>query len=150
MKIRQRQEEVEINSTPFINVVFCMILFFMVTYSPRSQKGALSTYLPKNVGINPTDTPVEQLQENENISIYINYNKMTNKYYYGIGSPDEKDIRSVVSYVANIIKERSADNVPPIKLSPAKNVGWEGITQLMSELKHISPKIKDIELSSPQ
>lgn len=150
MKIRPRQDELEINSTPFINVVFCMILFFMVTYSPKVQKGILSTYLPKNVGINPTDTPIEQLQDRENISIYITYNKTTNKYYYGIGSPDEKDIKSIAHGVANMIKDRSAENVPPIRICPAKNVGWEGITQLMSELKYVSPKIKDIELSSPQ
>lgn len=149
MKIKKMQEELGINATPFINVVFCMILFFMVTYTPKVQKGVLSTYLPKNVGNNPTDSPMEYLKGRENISVYIVYNKASNKYFYGIGGPDDKEIKSVVSVVANMIKDKDADKVPPVRLCPAKNVGWEGITQLMSELRHASPKIKDIELSSP-
>ncbi len=148
--IGDAEGELPVNITPIIDIIFCLVLFFMASYAPRSQKAELSTYLPKDVGNSPTTMPLEQLVEKENISIYIVYDKTSNKYLYGVGSPDEKEMKTVVNIVANMVRDKNVDNVPPIRLSPAKNVGWEAITQLMSELKHASPKIKEIQLSSPQ
>ena len=46
--------ELGIDMTPMIDVTFQLIIFFMCNIKFRMLEGKLQTYLPKDVGVNPT------------------------------------------------------------------------------------------------
>lgn len=56
-------EEVKLDLTPMIDVVFLLLIFFMCTIRFRSLEARLSAYLPKDVGVNsaPAGPAVEQV-----------------------------------------------------------------------------------------
>ncbi len=60
-------DEVEVELTPMIDVVFLLLIFFIVTMKFKVLEGRLETELPKDVGVNSGD--VEDLLEKVEIQI---------------------------------------------------------------------------------
>ncbi|MCB9897207.1 MAG: biopolymer transporter ExbD [Planctomycetes bacterium] len=56
-------EETKIELTPMIDVVFLLLIFFIVTIKFKVLEGKLETELPKDVGVNAsTDLPKEKIE----------------------------------------------------------------------------------------
>ena len=63
---RRSNDEAQINITPMLDIVFIMLIFFIVTTSFVSEFG---------VDVNrPTNTPIEQQEQSEIISVRIDEN----------------------------------------------------------------------------
>ena len=60
---KQTVEEVKLELTPMIDVVFLLLIFFIVTIKFKVLEGKLETELPKDVGVNSGD--VELLEKIE-------------------------------------------------------------------------------------
>jgi biopolymer transport protein ExbD len=60
---KQTVEEVKMELTPMIDVVFLLLIFFIVTIKFKVLEGKLETELPKDVGVNQGD--VELLEKIE-------------------------------------------------------------------------------------
>jgi len=57
------KDEVELEMTPMIDVVFLLLIFFMCTLKFKTLEGKLSAYLPKDVGVNQMDAePIEKVE----------------------------------------------------------------------------------------
>lgn len=52
----EAQAETKMDMTPMIDVTFQLIIFFMCNIKFKMLEGKLQTYLPKDVGVNPTHT----------------------------------------------------------------------------------------------
>ena len=52
---REGDSEMEINLTPMIDIVFQLLIFFVVTAKFIKFEGELLSYLPKDRGTNPSD-----------------------------------------------------------------------------------------------
>ena len=61
--VQQQEEESEINLTPMLDVVFIMLIFFIVTASFVKEAG---------IDVNRPDAPTAVMQENANILVAIN------------------------------------------------------------------------------
>ena len=57
------QTEIELDMTPMIDVVFQLLIFFMLTIEFKTLEGKLAAYLPKDVGVN--NTPAEPKEKVE-------------------------------------------------------------------------------------
>ncbi|MFN7182319.1 MAG: biopolymer transporter ExbD, partial [Planctomycetota bacterium] len=66
---KRTSEELPINITPIIDIVFCLVLFFIASYAPKTRIGKLSTYLPKDKG-DASNVPLDIMQEKEEIPVY--------------------------------------------------------------------------------
>ena len=57
------REESKLEMTPMIDVTFLLLIFFMCTIKFKTLEGKLDAFLPKQEGVNPTDTPaIEAIQ----------------------------------------------------------------------------------------
>ena len=56
---KKKIEDVEMALTPMIDVVFLLLIFFIVTLKFKVLEGKLPTFLPKDVGVNAA--PVDDL-----------------------------------------------------------------------------------------
>ena len=79
MKFRRRQtEELELNLTPLIDVVFLLLIFFMVS-TTFQKESEISLQLPK-ASEDPVESPAEQYEIVVNAagSFFINYTELVN------------------------------------------------------------------------
>ena len=61
---RIAKEESRLEMTPMIDVTFLLLIFFMCTIKFKTLEGKLAAYLPKDVGVNPSEAqdPLEAIQ----------------------------------------------------------------------------------------
>jgi biopolymer transport protein ExbD len=61
---KQKIEDVKMDLTPMIDVVFLLLIFFICTLKFKVLEGKLPTFLPKDVGVNssPADVMLEKLE----------------------------------------------------------------------------------------
>jgi len=79
MKFRRRaREELELNLTPLIDVVFLLLIFFMVS-TTFQKESAISLQLPKS-SEDPVEVPAEQLEVVVNAAgkFFINDTELVN------------------------------------------------------------------------
>jgi biopolymer transport protein ExbD len=76
------QEEYEMEMTPMIDVVFLLLIFFLLTIKFKILEGKLSAYLPKDVGVNSSEA-----EPKEKVEITIHVKKQGSKVY--ASEPDE-------------------------------------------------------------
>ena len=64
-RIRQEAEDEEpgISMTPMIDIVFQLLIFFMLACRFRTEEGQMHAFLPKNRGMGTAGTPAITLQE---------------------------------------------------------------------------------------
>lgn len=138
MAKRHSEETIEVNLTPFIDVVFTLILFFMLGLKFKILEGKIDTNLPKEKGIHSTPVKVKpQLYE---INVYFKYESGATLIGYqnprAIVSADEL----VERVVADLRTYKIADM--PVKIRPDDNVPWEAIVQVINKLK----KYKEVKI----
>lgn len=62
-KRKVEQEPIKADMTPMIDVTFLLLIFFMLTIEFKTLEGLLAAYLPKDVGVNPTEAePKEKVE----------------------------------------------------------------------------------------
>src|SRR5687767_12908140 len=60
---RVPNDEIKGDMTPMIDVVFQLLIFFMLTIKFKVLEGKLAAYLPKDVGVNTTQAePKEKIE----------------------------------------------------------------------------------------
>ncbi len=64
-RLRQEAEDEEpgISMTPMIDIVFQLLIFFMLACRFRTEEGQMHAFLPKNRGLGTAGTPAITLQE---------------------------------------------------------------------------------------
>ncbi|MFT5051173.1 MAG: biopolymer transport protein ExbD [Chlamydiales bacterium] len=56
-------EKNELEMTPMIDVTFLLLIFFMCTLKFKTLEGKLAAYLPKDVGVNTSESePIEKVE----------------------------------------------------------------------------------------
>lgn len=123
--------ETEMEMTPMIDVVFLLLIFFIVTLKFKTLEGKLEAALPKDRGT--ATSPAEPIEKIEIVVTVANP---------GILQPDPKAKKAkiyvgrVVNYTIGTFKtqaidslrehleklKRGAAELPPVSLSPRRNV----------------------------
>ncbi len=126
-------EEVEMDMTPMIDVSFQLLIFFILTINFPVQEGNLSTFLPKNKGMQKTKKKKKQLDE---FKITLHYDPAQRSTAISISGqdfgpwPDGKEItdaeqngiaqEAISTY--KTIQSQDPDQSPPVKIDAKSNV----------------------------
>jgi hypothetical protein len=63
MREEAQDEEISLQMTPMIDIVFQLLIFFMLACRFRTEEGQMHAFLPKNRGMGTAGTPAITLQE---------------------------------------------------------------------------------------
>ena len=114
----RRQEEVDVNLTPLIDVVFLLLIFFMVT-----------TTFDKNASIKielPTATNTVQATQQDKIELLIDGQ---GRYY--INGREVLNNKPETLFQAMTLVLNDMDKVPPLVISADASVGYQYVVTAM-------------------
>ncbi|MDG2149973.1 MAG: biopolymer transporter ExbD [Planctomycetota bacterium] len=120
-------EEVTMELTPMIDVVFLLLIFFIVTMKFKVLEGKLETELPKDVGVNSGE--VEDLLEKLEIKITANptaENGMT----IAINDLKMPNLQTFRSRIADFIR---LDSEQKATLYPGPKVNYEQVVIVVDQ-----------------
>jgi biopolymer transport protein ExbD len=120
-------EEVKVELTPMIDVVFLLLIFFIVTMKFKVLEGKLETELPKDVGVNSGE--VEDLLEKLEIKITANptaENGMT----IAINDLKIPNLQTFRSRIADFIR---LDSEQKATLYPGPKVNYEQVVIVVDQ-----------------
>lgn len=126
-KLKKKSEEkVGIPIAPMIDVVFLLLIYFMVSSTMEQQEADLSFQLPGSVEQEePLDLPDEQI-----IEIRENGQVMVNEYPYD--SPEASRLDELAAMLTRFREASSANKVEAIvTISPADTVAHAQIVRVM-------------------
>lgn len=117
MKIfRQKSNEKELNITPLIDIIFILLVFFMVS----------SSFLKPTIDVKLPVTSTKDSKKNKKISIYITKNL---EIYF------EKEQKALDLIQSDLTKELTQDLNLTILLYADKNVSFENVVKVFDAVK---------------
>lgn len=126
-KLRKKPEEkISIPIAPMIDVVFLLLIYFMVSSTLERQEADLSFQLPGSV---EQDEPLE-LPDEQIIEIREDGQVIVNDYPYD--SPEEKRFNELAAMLTRFREASAANKVDAIvTISPAESVEHSQIVKVM-------------------
>ena len=120
-------EEVEIELTPMIDVVFLLLIFFIVTMKFKVLEGKLETELPKDVGVNAGE--VEDLLEKVEIAIAEDPSELYGMKIFVNSRPMEnlESFRAELERFVEVNPEQKAT------LYPGPKVNYEQVVKVVDQ-----------------
>jgi biopolymer transport protein ExbD len=134
-------EEVPMELTPMIDVVFLLLIFFIVTIKFKVLEGKLETELPKDVGVN--SSPVDELLEKIEIDIQEDKTRPHNMKVLVNG----RTMGSFETFRGELLRWKkvadAAGQDPKATLYPGSTINYEQVVKvvdqcLISELTDIT------------
>ncbi len=127
---RAEIEEVPMELTPMIDVVFLLLIFFLVTLKFKVLEGKLPTFLPKDVGVN--SAPVDDLLEKVEIGIVKDPSRGAGAPHYGIQViVNNQRMPSLDAFTQKLRAMRSADDELKSTLYPQVGVNYEQVIKVV-------------------
>jgi len=123
-------DEVPMELTPMIDVVFLLLIFFMVTLKFKVLEGKLQTYLPKDVGVNAS--PIDDLLDK--VEIHIDA-LGDDEYAFRVRLSGRvmPDLETFYSTLANMQKAAAPDDLK-CTLYPGRGVEYEHVVRVVDEI----------------
>lgn len=121
---REEMDEVSADFTPMIDIVFNLLIFFMVGTKLRSAEGLIKAFLPKNRG-QGSGTP----------TIDLNEVRVKLLWWDSSGRPTTGDGGFVVLKVGDQVFNQPGDLLPRGSPPPEKSEIWPALSQKLNEFK---------------
>ena len=120
-------EEVELELTPMIDVVFLLLIFFIVTMKFKVLEGKLETELPKDVGVNAGE--VLDLLEKVEVTIRADASAQ-----YGMSvAINGAKVPNLTTFRSRIAKFVELDPKQKATLYPGPKVNYEQVVKVVDQ-----------------
>jgi biopolymer transport protein ExbD len=141
-RTKQKIEDVVIELTPMIDVVFLLLIFFIVTLKFKVLEGKLPTFLPKDVGVNAA--PVDDLLEK--LEVYIVAGGTTEgrngeRFAMQIALQGAK-VSSLLTFHDRLAAMKERDPELKLTLYPQEGINYEQVVKVVDEC--VRAQITDI------
>jgi biopolymer transport protein ExbD len=138
---------VGINVTAMVDIIFCLIIFFMCSFHFKQLEGKVETWLPKTGGFPDGPPPPIVLEE---VRVFLRWNPETQSTLRAAGNrgpaaSDEALMASVLGLARDW--ERVGKREFPVIQDATPDVPWRDVIHVMDLCKR--EKLDRIELTEP-
>jgi biopolymer transport protein ExbD len=146
---KQETQEIKGDMTPMIDVVFQLLIFFMLSIKFKILEGKLSAFLPKDVGVN-TSPAVPKDKVEIQLRVIKDGTKMdpedptkewskTGPFKYGpdreikytVGPKSSSDLKKVVPWLKDAY---NLDKEAPVSIDPYPGTVYEDVVAVVDEV----------------
>lgn len=119
-----------LNVVPLIDVIFCLLLFFMCSFHFKTLEGKMEAWLPQDKGMSnakPNDpTPGE-------IRIVLEWDKANNRVVRRFGRTEYPNDEELANLMRDQFDRGKANNGKenPVVIQPDADVPWEEVIRVM-------------------
>ncbi|MFN0207116.1 MAG: ExbD/TolR family protein [Planctomycetota bacterium] len=130
-----------LNVVPLIDVIFCLLLFFMCSFHFKTLEGKMEAWLPQDKGNNKTVTDNKDVSE---IRITLEWDKVQGRTVRKFGRTEyanDEELGGIMKDQYDRNKANGKDS--PVIISPNPDVPWIDIVKVMdlTRLKQL-PKME--------
>src|SRR6266850_3233723 len=87
---------VAINVTPLVDIIFCLCVFFMISFKFKQIEGKFDTWLPKGKGVSGVDPSTEVISEIRVAMFWDEANQRTIRQYGSRRVQDDGELESLI------------------------------------------------------
>src|SRR5262245_34870145 len=123
-----------LNVVPLIDVIFCLLLFFMCSFHFKQLEGKMEAWLPQDKGENKKPAPTTTLGE---IRIVLEFDKVRNQVVRRFGRTEYADDNELAELMKRQYDQHKAngDGDVPVIIQPDGAVPWDAVIRVMDLAK---------------
>jgi biopolymer transport protein ExbD len=142
------ENPVGINVTPLVDIIFCLCVFFMISFKFKQIEGKFDTWLPKGKGIGGAGADSSIIEEIR-IAMYWNEDQQRTTRKFRDRPVDDDDT------LQTLVREAHADfvrlNKPdtPVTIDSAFDVPWDDVIRVVNLCKRENIDKIEFALGAP-
>jgi biopolymer transport protein ExbD len=137
---------VPLNVTPLIDIIFCLIIFFMCSFHFKQLEGKIDSWLPKDKGVHGTPVSNPVLEE---IRVIMSLDKETNSVVRKLGArpiDSDQELGDLLVAMHQDFEKLNKGDIPVI-IDAQPHVPWKEVINVMNICKKNS--LEKIEFAAP-
>lgn len=137
---------VPLNVTPLIDIIFCLIIFFMCSVKFKQLEGKIDSWLPKDKGVHGTPVANPVLEE---IRVILQMDKATNSVVTKFGARPVDTDEELANLLVATYQDYGAKGKTdvPVIIDAEKLVPWKSVINVMNICKRNN--LEKIEFAAP-
>jgi biopolymer transport protein ExbD len=119
-----------LNVVPLIDVIFCLLLFFMCSFHFKTLEGKMEAWLPQDKGMSNAKPQTDILGE---IRVVLEWDKANNRVVRRFGRteyPNDEDLGELMRKQSDMAKGNGKGDIPVI-IQPDGEVPWDEVIRVM-------------------
>jgi len=120
---------IAINVTPLVDIIFCLCVFFMISFKFKQLEGKFDTWLPKNKGFE--GMPLKAVIEEIRVALFWNEDSTVTRKFGVRKVPDDEELQQLISASYADFKRLNKPDVG-LTIDADVRVPWEAIVGVMN------------------
>jgi biopolymer transport protein ExbD len=141
------ENPVPLNVTPLIDIIFCLIIFFMCSFHFKQVEGKFDSWLPKEGGVHPT--PVKAPVVLDEVRVILAFDEVARAVVTRLGAravESESELRELLAEARRDFAALGRAE-PPVILDAAARVPWAAVVRAMDVCR--AADFSKIEFAAP-
>ena len=132
---------VPLNVTPLIDIIFCLIIFFMCSFHFKQLEGKIESWLPKDKGVQGTPQANPVLEE---IRVILSVDPSTRAVVRKLGANPMEDDGELAKNILAMHEdfEKLGKKDIPVIIDAMPPVPWKDVINVMNIAKTVNMKIE--------
>lgn len=140
------ENPVPLNVTPMIDIIFCLIIFFMCSFHFKALEGKFDSWLPKEKGPNPSPVVPPVLEE---IRVLLSFDEPTRGVVTRMGAravDSQAELGSLLAAARLDYESLGKRDVPAI-IDAEPRVPWTAVVRTMDACR--ASGLRRVEFAAP-
>ena len=128
------ENPVGINVTPLVDIIFCLCVFFMISFKFKQIEGKFDTWLPKGKGIGGVAAGNTIIEEIRIAMFFDDDTQRTTRKFRDRQVDDDETLQSLIREAhADFVRLNKPDT--PVTIDGAYNVPWDDVIRVVNICK---------------
>ena len=137
---------VAINVTPLVDIIFCLCVFFMISFKFKQLEGKFDTWLPKNKGFE--GMPLKAVIQEIRVAMFWNTDNTVTRKFGVRKVPDDAELQQLISSAYEDYKRLNKPDVG-LTIDADLRVPWEAVVNVMNIGKKAGVSKLEFAASAP-